>query len=95
METKTISTIDTLMSMGFSLLGDSRDFTTSSIELTFGRGNERLTWIFPMSKAAICVNAPEGSTVLRAQAEQISFDVVVSGSSKLSVSKPPEGPDGI
>lgn len=70
------STLDGLLSMGFSILGDSRDFSAGSVQMTLGRGNERITWIFPMKKAVVGVDSPQGSTLLQAPVETISFDVL-------------------
>ena len=89
MENKNISTLGVLYSAGFTLLGDSRDFSNSSIQLTFARGQERLVWTFPMKGAVICLDSQAGGVVLNASAEDLSFDVVLSGKHPPQV-EPPE-----
>ena len=79
-----ISTLGVLFSAGFTLLGDSRDFTNSSIQLTFGRGQERLTWTFPMQKAIVNLDSAAGGVILNASAEQLSFDVMIANRAPVS-----------
>jgi len=75
-EINTGSTLDGLFRMGFTILGDSRDFTNGSIQVTLGRGQERLSWTLPMKVAKVGVDTPEGASYLQIPIDHISFDVV-------------------
>jgi len=77
-EPQSISTLENLFNLGFTIIGDSRDFSNGSIEVVLGRGHERLTWVFPMKSAKIGITTPEGnSAYIQAPIDHLSFDVVV------------------
>ncbi len=71
------STLAGLFKLGFMIVGDSRDFSNDSIQVIMARGLERITWVFPMKKAALSVTTEQGPSYLKISAQDISFDVVV------------------
>ena len=71
------STLAGLYDLGFSQIGESRDFTNDSIQVVLARGSERLTWVFPMKKAVIGINTADGASYLQIAPKDISFDVVL------------------
>jgi len=70
------SSLEHFFSMGFTILGDSRDFANGSIQVTLARGNERLIWTYPLRQGVIGVSSSDGVSYLKATPDQISFDVV-------------------
>ena len=74
------STLDVIFSAGFVVMGDSRDFSTDSIQVHLARGPERITWSFPMKKAVASIHDVEGATsVLSLPVRELSFDVPMRG----------------
>ena len=71
------STQETLFNMGFTKIGDSRDFTNGSVQVVMARGMERITWTFPFKVAKLGIITPEtGSSYIQMPVEHLSFDVV-------------------
>ena len=73
------STLEEFFKMGFTILGDSRDFTNGSVQVTLARGHERVTWTFSMKSAKVGVDTPEGASYIQVPIDHLSFDVVFSG----------------
>ena len=70
------SSLEAFFALGFTIIGDSRDFQTGSIQVILGRGNEKLVWTFPLKRGVIAVSSADGVSYLKATPDQISFDVV-------------------
>ena len=71
------STLESLFTLGFTVIGDSRDFSNGSTQLVLARGVERITWVFPMKLGKVGVATADGHTYIPVPLDHISFDVVV------------------
>ena len=69
------STLDIFFAAGFTVLGDSRDFSNNSVQVHLARGLERLVWSFPMQKSVVSVPLEGKTSLISIPVKDISFDV--------------------
>ena len=72
-----LSTLEGFYNLGFTMIGDSRDFSNNSIQVLLARGHERISWTFPMKAGKVGVTLETGHSYIQVPVSHLSFDVVV------------------